>query len=317
MGIPVLRLPRLGGQDGQTFARGLVALTVLGTLAGCASPRFAAPVVTPSATLPARGGGYYENDGPGAHPPPDLAAIPNPTPRLEPLDAAANRPYTVFGQTYVPMTHLAPYDAVGVASWYGRKFQGVRMSCGEPYDMYAMTAAHRTLPIPSFARVTNLANHRSVIVRITDRGPFMDNRLIDLSYTAAYKLGLIGPGSGLVEVQSILPDEENGTWLAAAPKTPPNTTPDPAPPALQGSIVASAGRAVYLQLGAFSARQDARDFRDKARLALGELPGHVAIATGRRLFRVNLGPFKDRQEASRIAAKVQSLLQESPLVIAR
>ena len=317
MGIPALLPSWPGSRHRQTCARGLVALAVLGTLAGCASPRFAAPVVTGSASLPAGGGGYYENDGPGAHPPSDLAAIPNPVPRLEPMDAAANRPYTVFGRTYVPMTHLAPYDAVGVASWYGRKFQGVRMSCGEPYDMYAMTAAHRTLPIPSFARVTNLANHRSVIVRITDRGPFMDNRLIDLSYTAAYKLGLIGPGSGLVEVRSILPGEESGTWLAAAPKALPGATPDPGPPALQGDIVAAAGRAVYLQLGAFSARQDARNFRDKASLALGELPGHLAIAPGRRFFRVNLGPFKDRREASRIAAKVQSLLQESPLVIAR
>ena len=119
----------------------------------------------------------------------------------------ANRPYTVLGRSFVPATTIEPYRARGLASWYGRKFHGQPTSTGEPYDMYGMTAAHPTLPIPSYVRVTNLSNGRTVVVRVNDRGPFHKGRLIDLSYTAAYKLGYVKRGSTQVEVESILPDE--------------------------------------------------------------------------------------------------------------
>ena len=138
------------------------------------------PVPAAAAPRASRGGGYYQDDGPGDNPPANLDQIADAEPRLEPLARAANNPYTVFGQQYVPRKTLAPYRQRGVGSWYGRKFHGQRTSSGEPYDMYAMTAAHTTLPIPSYARVTNLANERSVIVRINDRGPFHSGRLIDL-----------------------------------------------------------------------------------------------------------------------------------------
>ncbi|MBE0624074.1 MAG: septal ring lytic transglycosylase RlpA family protein, partial [Burkholderiales bacterium] len=160
-----------------------------------------------AATRNRRGGGYYQDDGPGDNPPANLDQIADAEPRFEPLARAANNPYTVFGQQYVPRKTLAPYRARGVGSWYGRKFHGQRTSSGEIYDMYAMTAAHTTLPIPSYARVTNLANERSVIVRINDRGPFLAGRIIDLSYAAAYKLGYTGAGSASVEVESITVDE--------------------------------------------------------------------------------------------------------------
>lgn len=150
-------------------------------------------------------GGYYKDDGPGANPPADLASIPDARPRSEPLHKYANRPYEVFGRKYVPLASVQPYHQRGVASWYGKRFHGQKTASGEIYDMYAMSAAHPILPIPSYARVTSLRTGRQVIVRINDRGPFHSNRAIDLSYAAAYRLGLVGTGSGEVEIEAIVP----------------------------------------------------------------------------------------------------------------
>jgi rare lipoprotein A len=164
----------------------------------------------------ARRGAFYKDDGPGDDPP-DLAAVADASPRLEALHAYANRPYRVMGQSFVPRTRLEPYRERGVASWYGRRFHGLPTSSGEPYDMYAMTAAHPTLPIPSYARVTRLANGRSVVVRVNDRGPFLHGRIMDLSYAAAWKLGYVGSGSAEVEVEQILAGEtDTGTRVARA-----------------------------------------------------------------------------------------------------
>lgn len=160
---------------------------------------------TPAATT-APSGGYLPGDGPGADIPVNLDSIPDAVPKNEPLHRYANRPYIALGKTYRPITTVGNYKERGIASWYGKKFNGERTSSGELYDMYAMTAAHPTLPLPSYARVTNLANHRSVIVRVNDRGPFMNDRIIDLSYTAAHKLGIINDGSAQVEVESINPN---------------------------------------------------------------------------------------------------------------
>jgi len=148
---------------------------------------------------PGRGG---HEDGPGAG---NLDRIADARPRSEPLNPGANGPYTALGRKYVPYQSLKPYRQRGIASWYGRKFHGKSTSSGERYDMYAMTAAHTILPIPSYARVTNLSNGRSVVVRVNDRGPFHPERIIDLSYTAAYKLGFVNAGSAQVEVEAILP----------------------------------------------------------------------------------------------------------------
>lgn len=154
-----------------------------------------------------RGGGYYKDDGPGENPPARLAEIPDAQPRFEPLLASASRPYTALGYSFTPMTQLQPFSERGLASWYGRRFHGARTSSGEPYDMYGMTAAHPTLPIPSYARVTNVGNGRTVVVRVNDRGPFHSNRVMDLSYTAAWKLGYVDRGSAEVLVEAIVPDE--------------------------------------------------------------------------------------------------------------
>ena len=151
-------------------------------------------------------GGYYQDDGPGGGSPPvNLDKLANPVPKVEPLHRGANNPYTAMGKKYEPFKTLRSFRQRGTGSWYGRKYHGRRTSSGERYDMYAMTAAHPILPIPSYARVTNVKNGRSVIVRINDRGPFHSDRIIDLSYAAAYKLGYANLGSALVEVEAILP----------------------------------------------------------------------------------------------------------------
>ena len=181
----------------------LVATTLLLAACGTTPQRKAEAPTPPSA---AKAGGYLEGDGPGTNAPANIDAIPDAVPKSEPLHRYANRPYVALGKTYVPLTMTGTFKQRGIASWYGKKFNGERTSSGEIYDMYAMTAAHPTLPIPSYARVTNLSNQKSIIVRINDRGPFIDDRIIDLSYTAAHKLGIINNGSAEVEVESIPPN---------------------------------------------------------------------------------------------------------------
>jgi len=213
--------------------RRFYALLTLCSLAGCASvsppatspggpapaattptvPAPAASAVRPSTALPpaASGrGGYYKDDGPHEVPPPDLDKVPDAIPRIEPLHRFANRPYTVLGRSYTPRTSWEPFVQTGRASWYGRRFHGNRTSSGEIYDMHAMTAAHPTLPIPSYVRVTHLGNGRSVVVRVNDRGPFHAERIIDLSYAAAFRLDYLRDGSAEVRVELLTPDDCGG-----------------------------------------------------------------------------------------------------------
>lgn len=183
--------------------KSLIASLVLAgaaiALTGCAG----APTSS-SNTL--KSGKYYLNDGPlkGVSQA-TLDAIPEPTPRREPLSKGAKKPYVVAGTRYVPMTALAPYRARGTASWYGTRYHGSKTATGELYDMLKMTAAHPTLPLPSYARVTNLENNRSVVVRVNDRGPFLEGRVIDLSFAAAARLGYLNKGSASVEVELLEP----------------------------------------------------------------------------------------------------------------
>ena len=154
-------------------------------------------------------------DGPPDVPPPNLAQRPDAQPRVEPIRSGGpNKPYEVLGRRYEPLTRDVPLSETGLASWYGRKFHGRPTASGEPYDMYAMTAAHKTMPIPSYARVRNPANGREIVVRINDRGPFADGRVIDLSYTAAVKLGVLN-GVAPVEVRRITHEEIRAMLLMA------------------------------------------------------------------------------------------------------
>jgi len=298
--------------------RCVVAVALAACLAACSTPRqeAAAPGAAspPPATAPGTSGvparpstKYYLDDGPGANPPANLDAIPDAVPRAEPLHRFANRPYVVLGREYVPATSLRPYRERGVASWYGRKFHGQKTSTGDVYDMYAMTAAHPTLPLPSYARVTNPANGRSVVVRVNDRGPFLHDRVIDLSYAAAHRLGIAQNGSGEVEVEAIVPADVR---VAAAPLPPVATAAAPAPatPIVAASDVASpvAGAGFVVQLGAFSNYANAQAFLAHVQNQMRTAQVEAKVRQAASLYRVYVGPFADRDEARRTADRIQS-----------
>ncbi|HEY5291541.1 MAG TPA: septal ring lytic transglycosylase RlpA family protein [Burkholderiales bacterium] len=291
----------------------LYALCLVLPLCGCAGlqPQGAAPQAAPAkpASMPVaqllrRPGGYYKDDGPDGAPPVDLDAIADAQPKPEPLHAHANDPYVVFGKEYVPEREFSAHRKQGTASWYGRKFHGQRTWSGEIYDMYAMTAAHPTLPVPSYARVTNLQNGKSVVVRINDRGPFSSGRMMDLSFAAAYKLGFAESGIAAVEVESIV----------LAQSAPPAETPVAAEPAIP---VTAETAGIYLQLGAFSARTNAESFRDRIQKQLSWLKQPVQVQARGKLFRLHLGPYQNRREANAVAEKIRAELDFKPLVVSK
>jgi len=272
----------------------------------------AALVLAACGTTPPRGGAYYKDDGPGANPPPNLEQIADAQPRIEPLNRAANRPYEVFGKRYVPLTSLQPFHQRGIASWYGRRFNGKPTSSGEPYDMYAMTAAHTVLPIPSYARVTNLANGRSVVVRINDRGPFHSGRIIDLSYAAAHKLGYVGAGSARVEVDSVVPGSRAETAAAQ-----PVAAPAPAAPSVAPQAAATEPSGVYIQLGAFSARESAESFRAQVYRELDWLSDVIHVLASGGLYKLHLGPYQSQYQARAVAQRIEAELNFKPVFVVR
>jgi rare lipoprotein A len=281
-------------------------------------------------TPPSRGGGFYLDDGPGANAPANIDAIPDAVPRAEPLGRGTMRPYTVMGRNYTPMTRLEPYRARGIATWYGRRYHGKPTSSGEPYDMYAMTAAHTVLPIPSYVRVTNIANGKSVVVRVNDRGPFIGDRLIDLSYTAAYKLGIIASGSGMVEVESIIP--------GSAATAPPGTTAKPlaesvlesAPlpsvsvaPGVSATTTAKApaptpvAAGSYLQFGAFGVQANADSYLARLQSQAEWLSGTLRVNSSDGMFRVQAGPFPSEAAAREAAERAAQTLGTKPVLVIR
>jgi rare lipoprotein A len=275
-------------------------------------------------------GGYYKDDGPGGRVPSNLDKVPDAKPRVEPLHPAANNAYTALGKRYVPYKTLKPYRERGIASWYGRRFHGQPTSSGERYDMYAMSAAHTILPIPSYARVTNLANGRSVIVRVNDRGPFHSGRIIDLSYAAAHRLGYVGSGSARVEVEAILPGK-TARRTGSAPATPaPATAATPIEAGVAPALAAPQAqhldadiplaidpRGVFLQLGAFSSRENAEDMRAKIYRRLDWLNDPVEIRPRGGLYRLYAGPYRDRAAALEVAARIDASMQLTPVVVVR
>ncbi|MGO3740715.1 septal ring lytic transglycosylase RlpA family protein [Kerstersia sp.] len=268
-------------------------------------------------SAPKRGGGYYKDDGPHARVPSDLDKVPDAVPRVEPYASGPNRPYSVFGKKYVPDTSGRAYRNRGTASWYGKKFHGQPTSNGETYDMYKMTAAHPTLPIPSYAKVTRTANGRSVIVRINDRGPFHDGRIIDLSYAAAHRLDIIAPGSGEVLVEWISPDDIRGNRVpqpsGPAPAVALAVPPDPAP-ALSTSGVSGSSSGIFLQLGAFGSAENANAFLAQMRGALNNDPRLRLEQGGNGIYRVRLGPYPDRRSAEDAASHIGRQLGISPSI---
>jgi rare lipoprotein A len=223
----------------------------------------------------------------------DIASIPEPVPQSEPRSRYGNKsPYNMLGQTYTVLPTAAGYDERGIASYYGTKFHGYMTSNFEKYDMYAFTAASKVLPLPSYARVTNLENGRSVIVRVNDRGPFAPNRIIDLSYAAAVRIGIWPKGTGLVEVQGIDPAHENF---------------EPAPPPIVTAQAAGKPK-LYLQVGAFGDPANAQRLADQLRAQdLGAIRVVDAQINGRDLKRVQIGPLADVDEADRVTQKIDAL----------
>lgn len=259
-------------------------------------------------------GGYLAGDGPGANIPANIDETPDAVPRSEPLHRYANRPYVALGKTYTPLTVPGNFRERGIASWYGKKFHGQRTSSGEVYDMYGMTAAHPTLPIPSYARVTSTATGKSVVVRVNDRGPFLHDRVMDLSYTAAHKLGIVGNGSAEVEIESLSPTAAVGNVAKAdAVQTRPLEKAEPPRPAQVATPVAANGN-VYLQLGAFKSQEAAESFIAKMRAELGDIGKQLTLYVKGGLTRVHLGPYASQNEARSSAEGLQGKLGFKPVV---
>ena len=315
------------------IAATLIAATAL-TACGSAPQRSSGIDRAPGSSAPAtKGGGFYLDDGPGANAPANLESIPDAVPKNEPLNRATMRPYAVMGRNYTPMTRVEPYRARGVASWYGRRYHGKQTSSGELYDMYGMTAAHTVLPIPSYVRVTNISNGKSVIVRINDRGPFISDRLIDLSYTAAWKLGIVAGGSGLVDVETIIP----GTTPAAEPPPVATAKPLAAPtievtalppvapaaaapvapaiPATSTTKIAASGS--YLQFGAFGVQANADSYLARLQSQADWLAGTLRVHSNDGVFRVQAGPFPSEAAAREAAERATQLLGSKPVVVNR
>ncbi len=294
----------------------VMALAAL-LLAACSSAPQRKP--EPDVAAAPSGGGYLSGDGPGADVPANLDEIPDAVPRSEPLNRYANRPYIALGKTYTPLTNTGTFKQRGIASWYGKKFHGQRTSSGEVYDMYAMTAAHPTLPIPSYARVTNPANQRSIVVRVNDRGPFLHERVIDVSYSAAHKLGILGSGSAEVEVESIAADTSINTIAPSSVQTRPLETSAPAASTVAAPAVASASLEnsntnVYLQLGAFESQQNAESFLSHMRTELGGTGKQFKLSTKDGLVRVHIGPYDSQSEARLSAESMEGKLGFKPML---
>jgi rare lipoprotein A len=234
----------------------------------------------------------------------DVSRIKDAVPRPEPRSRYGNpSSYVVNGKRYHTVASSAGYRERGIASWYGTKFHGHRTSSGDTYDMYQMTAAHKSLPLPTYARVTNLRNDKSVIVKINDRGPFHDNRLIDLSYAAAARLEILSEGTGLVEVEAIDPRQYN---VEQKPQSQQPVAASQPKLAVAETAAAAAERnntELYLQLGAFQQRANAE--RLQSELAAMEFPGSVHISEGLagqgRVYRVRIGPLHTVESADRVS----------------
>lgn len=242
-------------------------------------------------------------DGAPAGPTPTSRQLPaDPVPMAEPRSRYGNGPvYEVFGQRYEVLDSSQGYQAQGVASWYGKKFHGRLTASREPYDMYAMTAAHKSLPIPSYVEVRNLKNNRRVVVRVNDRGPFVDNRIIDLSYAAAIKLDMVRDGTGLVEVTAL------NSVATQARDNPVSGQSEPPPTANAG---------IYVQVGAFGDRDNAeRRFRLLKERGIGSSFVHREQRGQQALYRVRIGPISGVEHYDRVVADLSRIgIQDTHLV---
>ena len=262
----------------------IILLAVVFALQGCFSRTV--PQSAPQ-TSDSTGGGYYGGDRPPSSIPKNLDAIPDAVVRAEPRSKTGNNPYEALGKRYVPMRDARGFTQTGMASWYGKKFHGRRTSSGEPYDMFAMTAAHPVLPLPSYVEVENLNNGKKVVVKVNDRGPFLHNRIIDLSYAAAHRLDIVNQGTGRVYIRVL---------------TPPNS---------QSAISTSITSDLYqIQVGAYNEWQNASNTRQLLQLAGFPL---IPVEEGELLalglpYRVVVGPVADINSANQWQQRLKSML---------
>lgn len=244
----------------------------------------------------------------------DFSGSPDAVPKKEPRTRAGNKsPYVIFGKTYRVLSDSKGFRQQGEASWYGKKFHGRNTSNGEVYDMYAMTAAHKTLPIPSYVRVTNHSNGRSVVVRVNDRGPFHGNRVIDLSYAAASKLGFAERGTAAVSVEAIdtgnPPLRHAGVVYTNTAQASPQVANKPKPPTNSNP---RAGRQSFLQVAAFSQRQSAEQLLARLRSAISE---PMRLHQDKGLFRVHIGPLAKVNNISAVKQTLEALSLGSGFVV--
>jgi rare lipoprotein A len=287
-----------------------------------------------------------QRDGPPEKIPAEIANVRDAEPRVEPIRSGGpNRPYEVFGRDYVPMTQDVAFRERGLASWYGRKFQGRRTANGEIYDMFAMTAAHPTLPIPSYARISNPANGRTAIVRINDRGPFHAGRIVDLSYAAAYRLDLLRGVAPVVLERLTFNEIRNGTWrrpqgsvkegeaastrgeepgraaaLSDAVAKVPTLEPPPAPPEVPrlASVRDTApGGGFWIQLGAFRLTEGALAFERRVAAEVDWLEPLLIVFRDDSLYRLQAGPFENLPRAQRAAERIREQLRLVPVIVER
>ena len=268
-------------------------------------------------TLASCGGNKTRDDGPGSGRIPDLPgnAIPRDEPRSKygnGRDLGNGPQYEVFNTTYTVMPSSAGYQERGVASWYGKKFHGNLTSNREVYDMYEMTAAHKTLPLPTYVRVTNLRNNQSIVVRVNDRGPFVNNRIIDLSYAAALKLDMVRDGTSLVEVTAINFDKPAGTQQSGDR---PTSTRQPPQPTIVSTPAVSSNR-IYVQVGAFGERENAA--RRLAKLSQSGITDafiHEDVSTNTTLYRVRIGPVADVVQYDLLVEELEAVGINDPYLI--
>lgn len=257
-------------------------------------------LVLTACSLKRSGGGYYKDDGPPTSSRVDLSQIADAKPRKESLSATGNQPYKVNGKKYYPLNASEGFRQRGLASWYGKKFHGKRTSTGEVYNMYGMTAAHPVLPIPSYVRVKNLRNQREVVVRVNDRGPFLNNRIIDLSYAAASKLDIIRTGTGLVEVVAITENHKSVNNVVPVPE----------------KNVKVGEPKMYIQAGAFVSRFNAEQLREQL-IAAGFSPVIVQQAQGNAgpVYRVRVGPLSTIELADSELARLNKIGLVTPALV--
>ncbi len=276
------------------------------TLTACGGNKVVRRTTTdkPTTTASDKSGGYYLDDGPGANTPKNLDDIPDAIPKYETPSNRSNKPYKALGKTYYPLKTVKNFKERGIASWYGKRYHGRQTSSGEIYNMFSMSAAHTVLPLPSYVKVTNVNNGRSVVVRINDRGPFIDSRIIDLSFAAAHKLRIIEQGHALVDVELVHPQQTPSTQTTKAPTA--NTV-----------TANTAAKQFYIQAGAFREENNAKNLLQSIQSIQSLNFDHnvkVNRVYNNGLHRLTIGPFSNRIDAEKAASNLSQQIDISTTI---